>query len=73
MSELTGNRIRTTAAKLGLPHLAENINEFTRRAGESSATKTSSTWPSPRNSPSGTTAASARACDSPGCHTTNAG
>lgn len=34
MSELTGTRIRTTAAKLGLPHLAEAINEFTRRADE---------------------------------------
>ncbi|MFD9378754.1 IS21-like element helper ATPase IstB [Streptomyces sp. NPDC059999] len=34
MSELTGNRIRTTASKLGLPHLAETINEFTRRADE---------------------------------------
>ncbi|MEW2275623.1 IS21-like element helper ATPase IstB [Streptomyces griseofuscus] len=34
MSELTGNRIRTTAGKLGLPHLAESINEFARRADE---------------------------------------
>ncbi len=34
MSELTGNRIRTTAVKLGLPHLAETINEYTRRADE---------------------------------------
>ena len=34
MSELTGNRIRTTAGKLGLPHLAETITEFTRRADE---------------------------------------
>ena len=34
MSELTGNRIRTTAGKLGLPHLAETINEFNRRADE---------------------------------------
>ncbi|MGK9465103.1 IS21-like element helper ATPase IstB (plasmid) [Streptomyces sp. G6] len=34
MSQLTGNRIRTTASKLGLPHLAENIHEFTRRADE---------------------------------------
>ncbi|MFD3682891.1 IS21-like element helper ATPase IstB [Streptomyces sp. NPDC058613] len=34
MSELTGNRIRTTASKLGLPHLAETINEFNRRADE---------------------------------------
>lgn len=34
MSELTGNRIRTTAAKLGLPHLAETVNEFNRRADE---------------------------------------
>ncbi|WSK91371.1 ATP-binding protein [Streptomyces sp. NBC_00073] len=34
MSELTGSRIRTTAGKLGLPHLAETINEFTRRADE---------------------------------------
>jgi len=34
LSELTGNRIRTTAGKLGLPHLAETINEYTRRADE---------------------------------------
>ncbi|MGW8889700.1 IS21-like element helper ATPase IstB [Streptomyces sp. NPDC055749] len=34
MSELTGNRIRTTAGQLGLPHLAETFNEFTRRADE---------------------------------------
>ncbi|GGT42033.1 IS21-like element helper ATPase IstB [Streptomyces purpureus] len=34
MSELTGNRTRTTAGKLGLPHLAETINEFARRADE---------------------------------------
>ncbi|MQY16919.1 IS21 family transposase ISChy4 [Streptomyces sp. RB5] len=34
MSQLTGNRIRTTAGKLGLPHLAETITEFTRRADE---------------------------------------
>lgn len=34
MSELTGNRIRTTAGKLGLPHLAETINEYIRRADE---------------------------------------
>jgi DNA replication protein DnaC len=34
LSELTGNRIRTTAGKLGLPHLAETILEFTRRADE---------------------------------------
>ncbi|WTZ55271.1 ATP-binding protein [Streptomyces sp. NBC_01387] len=34
MSELTGNRIRTTATKLGLPYLAETINEYTRRADE---------------------------------------
>jgi len=34
LSELTGNRIRTTAAQLGLPHLAEAVNEYTRRADE---------------------------------------
>jgi DNA replication protein DnaC len=34
LSQLTGNRIRTTAGKLGLPHLAETINEYTRRADE---------------------------------------
>ncbi|AYG77993.1 hypothetical protein DWB77_00100 [Streptomyces hundungensis] len=39
MSELTGNRIRTTAGKLGLPHLAETINEFTRRADEAKITE----------------------------------
>ncbi|WP_427251138.1 ATP-binding protein [Bacillus cereus] len=35
MSELTGTRIRTTAAKLGLPHLAEAVTEYIRRADES--------------------------------------
>lgn len=34
MSELTSNRIRTTAGKLGLPHLVETINEYIRRADE---------------------------------------
>ena len=34
MSELTGNRIRTTVGKLALPHLAETNNEYTRRADE---------------------------------------
>ncbi|ARF59804.1 IS21-like element helper ATPase IstB [Streptomyces gilvosporeus] len=34
MSELVSTRIRTTAGKLGLPHLAETINEYTRRADE---------------------------------------
>lgn len=34
MSELTGNRIRTTARKLGLPHLAETVGEFAKRADE---------------------------------------
>lgn len=34
MSELVSTRIRTTAAKLGLPHLAEAINEYTQRADE---------------------------------------
>ena len=34
MSELTANRIRTTAAKLGLPHLAETVNQYVQRADE---------------------------------------
>ncbi|GHB74489.1 hypothetical protein GCM10010377_76190 [Streptomyces viridiviolaceus] len=36
MSELvsTRTRIRTTAGKLGLPHLTETINEYIRRADE---------------------------------------
>ncbi|MGQ4369365.1 ATP-binding protein, partial [Streptomyces violaceoruber] len=34
MSELVSTRIRNTADKLGLPHLAETINEYTRRADE---------------------------------------
>ncbi|MEV5091554.1 IS21-like element helper ATPase IstB [Streptomyces griseoincarnatus] len=34
MSELDSTRIRNTAGKLGLPHLAETINEYTRRADE---------------------------------------
>ncbi|MEV7796677.1 IS21-like element helper ATPase IstB [Streptomyces sp. NPDC087512] len=35
MSELTSTRIRTTAAKLGLPHLAEALNQYVQRANES--------------------------------------
>ena len=34
MSELTSTRIRTTAAKLGLPHLAEALNQNVQRADE---------------------------------------
>ncbi|MEV4190200.1 IS21-like element helper ATPase IstB [Streptomyces toxytricini] len=34
MSELVSTRIRNTAGKLGLPHLAETIRECTRRADE---------------------------------------
>ncbi|MDQ1033532.1 DNA replication protein DnaC [Streptomyces umbrinus] len=34
MSELTGTRIRTTAVKLGLPHLAEALNQYIQRADE---------------------------------------
>ncbi|MGA5375850.1 IS21-like element helper ATPase IstB [Streptomyces griseoincarnatus] len=34
MSELVSTRIRNTAGKLGLPHLAETINEYSRRADE---------------------------------------
>ncbi|MCX5233460.1 IS21-like element helper ATPase IstB [Streptomyces sp. NBC_00233] len=34
MSELVSTRMRNTAGKLGLPHLAETINEYTRRADE---------------------------------------
>jgi DNA replication protein DnaC len=34
LSELVSTRIRTTASKLGLPHLTETINEYTRRADE---------------------------------------
>lgn len=34
MSELTSTRIRTTAVKLGLPHLAEALNQYIRRANE---------------------------------------
>ncbi|CAM5585377.1 hypothetical protein STENM327S_06377 [Streptomyces tendae] len=34
MSELTSIRIRTTAAKLGLPHLAEALNQYVQRADE---------------------------------------
>lgn len=33
-SELVSTRIRNTAGKLGLPHLAETINEYARRADE---------------------------------------
>ncbi|MEU0375281.1 IS21-like element helper ATPase IstB [Streptomyces sp. NPDC006283] len=34
MSELTSTRIRTTAVKLGLPHLAEALNQYIQRADE---------------------------------------
>ncbi|WP_030621286.1 IS21-like element helper ATPase IstB [Streptomyces achromogenes] len=34
MSELTSTRIRTTASKLGLPHLAEALNQYVQRADE---------------------------------------
>ncbi|MFJ5561546.1 IS21-like element helper ATPase IstB [Streptomyces sp. NPDC093250] len=34
MSELTSNRIRATAVKLGLPHLAESLNQYVQRADE---------------------------------------
>lgn len=34
MSELTSNRIRATAGKLGLPHLAEALNQYIQRADE---------------------------------------
>ncbi|MDQ0408762.1 ATP-binding protein [Streptomyces sp. NPDC000349] len=34
MSELTGTRIRTTAVKLGLPHLADALNQYVQRADE---------------------------------------
>ncbi len=34
MSELTGTRIRTTADRLGLPHLAEALNQYIQRADE---------------------------------------
>lgn len=34
MSELVSTRIRTTAAKLGLPNLAETLNQYTQRADE---------------------------------------
>ncbi|MFF4277171.1 IS21-like element helper ATPase IstB [Streptomyces sp. NPDC001536] len=34
MSELTGTRIRTTAVKLGLPHLADALNQYVQRGDE---------------------------------------
>ena len=34
MSELTSTRIRTTASKLGLPHLAEALSQYVQRADE---------------------------------------
>jgi DNA replication protein DnaC len=34
LSELTSTRIRTTASKLGLPHLAEALNQYVQRADE---------------------------------------
>ncbi len=34
MSELSGTAIRTTAVKLGLPHLAEALNQYIQRADE---------------------------------------
>nr|WP_203587862.1 hypothetical protein [Actinospica acidiphila] len=62
MSELVSTRIRNTAGKLGLPHLAETINEYARRADEGKMGYLDfSTWCCPRNWLSVTTAASARA------------
>lgn len=34
MSQLVSNRIRTMAGKLGLPHLAEGLNQYAKRADE---------------------------------------
>ncbi|MFE6904799.1 AAA family ATPase, partial [Streptomyces sp. NPDC057717] len=34
MSQLVTARIRSTAAKLGLPHLAESLNQYAERAEE---------------------------------------
>ncbi|GAA3596169.1 IS21-like element helper ATPase IstB [Streptomyces osmaniensis] len=34
MSELVSTRVRTTAGKLGLPHLAEALSQYTQRADE---------------------------------------
>jgi DNA replication protein DnaC len=34
LSELVSTRIRTTAARLGLPHLAESLNQYAGRADE---------------------------------------
>jgi hypothetical protein len=34
LTELVSTRIRTTAVKLGLPHLAETLTEYTQRADE---------------------------------------
>ncbi|WTX60468.1 ATP-binding protein [Streptomyces sp. NBC_00648] len=34
MSELVSTRIRTTAGKLGLPHLAEALTQYAQRADE---------------------------------------
>ncbi|MFF9171788.1 MULTISPECIES: IS21-like element helper ATPase IstB [unclassified Streptomyces] len=34
MSELVSTRIRTTAARLGLPHLAESLNQYAGRADD---------------------------------------
>jgi DNA replication protein DnaC len=34
LSELTSTRIRTAASKLGLPHLAEALNQYVQRADE---------------------------------------
>jgi DNA replication protein DnaC len=34
LSQLVSNRIRTMAGKLGLPHLAEGLNQYAKRADE---------------------------------------
>jgi hypothetical protein len=34
LSELVTARIRVTATKLGLPHLADGVDQFARRAEE---------------------------------------
>nr|WP_224058153.1 hypothetical protein [Streptomyces kanamyceticus] len=61
MSQLVTARIRSTAAKLGLPHLAESLNQYAERAEEGKLGYLDLLdWCWPRNSPFATTAASAK-------------
>jgi len=64
LSELVSTCIRATTGKLGLPHVAEALNQYVQRADEAKTGRLGlPTWCFPRNWPFAATVASARACD----------